>query len=154
VSAQNTQPVFLPFEIKMLLQDECAKNKQLPAQRILFILNEHFKDQLPKQVYEGNKTRYSMTAQESRQKKRDKAQVKQKRGNAKLKNELLRIRENLAYCDLNLKNPNTNNPRFFEQKKKSLEVRKGILEQLLKEDETPSEPLEAHKSGKIPKRRK
>lgn len=155
MSAPNTQPVFLPFEIKMLLQDECSKNKQLPAQRILFILNEHFKDQLPKEVYEGNKTRYSMTAQESRQKKREKAESRKQKGNTKLQNQLLTIREDLALCDLRLKDPKTARPSFWEERKKSLEAQKRIKEQLLKEDESPSEPLErTAKTGKIPKRRK
>ncbi|MGD0158860.1 MAG: hypothetical protein ABSB89_01015 [Candidatus Bathyarchaeia archaeon] len=66
--------LYLPLELAMLLQKDCADNNQLSATRVLWVLTEFYKDKLPKEVYETLHKRYELTALESRQKKQQKAQ--------------------------------------------------------------------------------
>ena len=131
----------LTLDLRMLLQQDCAKTSQRPATRILWILTEHYKDRLPPEIYKELRERYELTAFEQReikaQKEEQRGKAKQK-GSLKLRNQLQQIQQDLALCEIRLKDVNTSNPRFWEGRKKHLEEQKSIVEAQLSTDK----PLE------------
>jgi guanylate kinase len=120
----NTVRLFLPLEIRLLLNKECAENDQLPATVILRILAEHYKDKLPQDVYEYLIYQYSLTALQQRERKRQ--NEKQPKQDARER----KLRDEIAMCDLRLKDTNTaNNP---DQWRHHWEGRKKRAEESLK----------------------
>jgi hypothetical protein len=134
--SENTERIMLPLDLRMKIQEDCAKTSQRPATRILWILTEFYRDRLPPEVYQELHNRYEMTAYEQRELKNQKVeQVKRtkQKGNVKLKNQLIGIEHGLAVCDLRLKNPvSEQNARFWEGRKRNLLEEKGIVEAQLK----------------------
>lgn len=99
--SQNAVSLFLPLRLKMLIQQDCARNDQLPATVILRILTEHFKDEIPKNEFDALIYQYSLTAYEQKEAKKQKEkEPKQDAHERKLREEIahyeaaLREREN------------------------------------------------------------
>lgn len=114
-SSPHTFLVHVPLDLLMLLNRECAENDQLPSTFILRLLTEHFKDKLPTDVYEYLIYQYSMTALEQRERKRQKAeQPKQDARERKL-------REEIALCEVRIKDPNTPSVSYWVRRKKRAE---------------------------------
>jgi hypothetical protein len=107
--------VYLPLRLRMLIQQDCAKNEQLPATVILRILTEHFKDDMPEVEFDALIYEYSLTAFEQQKAKREKERAQKADARER------KLREEIALCDLRIKDHNTANPQYWERRKKRVE---------------------------------
>lgn len=144
----NSVRVFLNLDLRLLINQDCAKTDQLPATFILKLLTEHYKNRLPKEVYDALIEEYSMTALEQRERKRLKKQEKERKEDR----ETLKLREEISLCEIRLREKNLANPDYWKdrlaQAKEKLEIH------LSAKTEPQSGLLESHKSGRIPRKRK
>lgn len=99
----------------MLIQQDCAKNDQLPATVILRILTEHFKDEIPQEEFDALIYEYSKTAFEQQKEKRQK--VEQPKQDARER----KLREEINLCEIRIRDPNTANVNYWERRKKQAE---------------------------------
>ena len=118
--------LFLPLRLRMLIQQDCAKNDQLPATVILRILTDHFKDEIPQEEFDRLIYEYSKTAfEQQREKRLEDGQPKQPKQDARER----KLREEIALADLRIKDPNNARPQYWESKKHYTEERlKAYLE--------------------------
>jgi hypothetical protein len=143
MSESNGVRIFLPLDLKLLIQEDGANTGQLSAQVILKIVTEHYKTRLNPEVYAKLNERYSMTAQESKHTKQLKKEEKARKRT--VKDERKDKRSQLV-----------KELREEEEKHGDSVKAKALRTELVSfmDEPTPSEPVEeAHKTGKIPRRR-
>ena len=129
MSSSNIVPVYLPLDLQLLINQDCAKDPdyhkhQKSATLILRILTEHYRNQLPKEMYEKFVEEYSMSAIEQKERnrlKREEAQIKQKEDP-----QIRKLREEIARCEIELKDKNCVRPDNWKYRlaiaKKDLEI--------------------------------
>ena len=128
MSSFNGVIILLPLDLRLLLQQDCAKSDQFTATYILRILTEHYKDRLSKEVYESLKAKYSMTALEQRHVKELKAQEKESKTNSAKKRQLRKIEDDILLCETRLKqNPDN---QYFQNRLEYAKREKEALEKI------------------------
>lgn len=155
MSEYNGVKIFLPLEIKLLLQEDGAKTGQLSAQVILSILTDHYKDRLLPDAYNELRTRYSLSAQASKRAKQQAQAQKQKKPKPfnKLRNDILDLKEKIITATIRINDPKyAGNKPFLENRKKDFEEQLKMKEAFLAQEEArENSESTPHKNGRIKK---
>lgn len=132
--SSNAVNLFLPLDLRMLIQEDCAKSERLNATVILSILTEHYKTRLPQTVYEQLRDEYSKTAFEQRDAKRIKAQERERdKGDSEekqRKRELVKLSQLIANAEFHLsqKDNSEQTKGYWERRLKEFKDKKTFLE--------------------------
>jgi hypothetical protein len=147
-----------PFELEELLKEDELKFHIKSAVNVLRCLTEYYKDRLNPEVYESLINFYSLSESERAEYK---TKLRLERGIKKAHQRRQRkLLDEIAFCESRLKSQNAQQNEEFrgrfqarlEQAKRELEdeTRKTQDEQRTSEQ---GEPLESHKSGRIPRKK-